>query len=490
MHPSNVETTRMFWVSVLLSQSKRRVESLNQIWGELKGLGTPNNFLSLFTGLISCNSIELILSIAFSSKTLIRRKYEMLPSLHFINCFINLSFFTHFVIFLFNIYSLSMLSLPSISTIKDIAFYSSSSLSSDDNENEIESDPSSPIVPPNNTNQIIKEPLLIAKRRHYVPKKDAKLIQKLTGSNRPQGRPYSSEMIVKFCLYPDLISLFTCLERIGNLNDINKSLQSSSTTSPSNDLNNIKIYNKILFNKTLKCPSYYTVKFEQSNDDDNNNIKKIDVYETIKSLFGLNLFTFVKIIRTSSHYKGGNHIIKLETINSSSSFNSNLNSNSNSNSNSNEIQCSTEFVKREVAYPRYKANMKIYIIPGIINENLYSDMRMLLYDLSLSSNTTNLNTNSINHINNKKIIKILNKDQFLDLLHLKYSYHPKKDLFDIGYNLNLNIIDYGINLNINDFNNQNINENLNENSKIRNYNEINDDYNPNDYQVKKFRRIN
>ncbi len=224
-------------------------------------------------------------------------------------------------------------------------------------------------------------PLVIAKRKHHTCHTPAKVIQARTGALRPKGRPYSSELTAKFCLVPNLNILYAVLERY-------------MTQDRYNDQLNRNLYENFQ-PKTVNLS--FTKQFAESIDME---LENLDIASYIRYSFGIEAFTFVKVIRTSNT-EGDNHVVKLETV-----LPPVLRTFANSAASESNIQsCSASFIKEHAIYPRYKANMKIYIIPGIVNQIAYADERMYLYDRS--------RPDASSLFYGKEILRIFNKEEFL-----------------------------------------------------------------------------
>lgn len=104
----------------------------------------------------------------------------------------------------------------------------------------------------------------------------------------------------------------------------------------------------------------------------------------VSSLFGVNDYTLVRVTRSTSSDDEGSVILKLETarpgdyslIDDEDFAEDMVHSIGKTNDTPNNL-----FIKKIVARPRYKSDMKIFLIPKIQNSSLYVDERMFERDL-------------------------------------------------------------------------------------------------------------
>lgn len=144
-----------------------------------------------------------------------------------------------------------------------------------------------------------------------------------------------------------------------------------------------------------KLPKYGTKKMDgESNSITSGQIKKdkapstISTFnsmdEAVKSAFGLNQYTLIRITRSTTDDTDGSVILKIETatpgdkrlIDDPEFADEMLQSFGEIDSRPLSV-----FVKKIVARPRYKSNMKIFLVPGCMNFALYTDQRMFERDL-------------------------------------------------------------------------------------------------------------
>lgn len=87
-------------------------------------------------------------------------------------------------------------------------------------------------------------------------------------------------------------------------------------------------------------------------------------HEQIVKAFGIEEYQFIKAIRDSN-----GHVLKLESIRPPRNS-------------TGEIEYTAEWVKKTICYPRYKGGMKIHLTSASQSFVLYSDMKMLLWDVT------------------------------------------------------------------------------------------------------------
>ncbi|ODQ67943.1 hypothetical protein NADFUDRAFT_63437 [Nadsonia fulvescens var. elongata DSM 6958] len=262
--------------------------------------------------------------------------------------------------------------------------------------------------------------LVVARKRHYHYINTAKEIQERTGALRPQGRPFTRGMTVKFCSFPSLLSVFCGTTRgFSDIVDFGVMLNNywadlSVATLPSY-ITSYPLVKRVVFSSDgpgarkklerpgsvrkrrcndqrkmanritdvfLKRKSSVITKHEIQNGSsdsscphsENEETKFDNVNECIEQLFGYKQYVFVRVIRSGSGNPTGARILKLETILPDNKV------------------CTAEFVKQYVAYPRYKADMKIFVMPldkdhssssmEYQKQFLYTDPSMLKEDLN------------------------------------------------------------------------------------------------------------
>ncbi|GMM34587.1 hypothetical protein DASC09_019120 [Saccharomycopsis crataegensis] len=252
--------------------------------------------------------------------------------------------------------------------------------------------------------------LKLAKRRHYTPIQPASAIQKRTGSARPQGRPFTSKLDARFFLHDSMESLISGMIRNTDLQmryyDLvhTSTLDSRCTLGDSyHDIGNglsLKLLNvkrplsesrQPQFKKVSFSGSYNIHKREQKLE---NRVmvdsREPNVHATLCKEFSYPELKFVKIIRNSS-----SRVLKIETFRSGEADSSRYDEegdfqryesptfpNIEVASNAKYEACSPEWVKKTIAYPRYKSRMKLHLLPNSDCFVVYNDFQMLQWDLT------------------------------------------------------------------------------------------------------------
>lgn len=215
------------------------------------------------------------------------------------------------------------------------------------------------------------EPLRLAKKKHYVPYQSALKIQKRTGSNKPQGRPFNSNLNARFLLFNNINDLILNLLNI-------KELKIGHLGSNNFDLSTNNMTIQPICQSSDQLTSTHQLKsisFEKFNDHSS----KFEIYNELCKIFNVKELSFIKTIRNN---KG--KLIKFEIM----SF-----------INSNELNI--DFIKKFITYPRYKSKMKIFLINQKFDQNIwfYNDLRMLIWDIN------NLKIENTNILINTEILK-------------------------------------------------------------------------------------
>lgn len=117
----------------------------------------------------------------------------------------------------------------------------------------------------------------------------------------------------------------------------------------------------------------------------NNTIEKTfrSVDEAVKESFGDIDYTFVRVTRASAHEKRGPVVLKMETVMPGDAhlIRDQTKKTRNSIGRPGE-RPSSLFIKKAVASPRYKSDMKIYIIPKCAPTVVYADLEFMQQELS------------------------------------------------------------------------------------------------------------
>lgn len=160
---------------------------------------------------------------------------------------------------------------------------------------------------------------------------------------------------------------------------MNRSLTSKSMQLIDNNLVNLAGYS----HKVLQT---FGKKKGDGNDDKNSSqLPTFNSLDTaVSSLFGITDYTLVRVTRSTSNDSNGSVILKLETakpgdyslIDDEDFAEDMIHSIGKPNDTPNSL-----FIKKILARPRYKSDMKIFFIPKIQNSSLYVDERMFERDL-------------------------------------------------------------------------------------------------------------
>lgn len=256
--------------------------------------------------------------------------------------------------------------------------------------------------------------LSIARKRHYTPKLSATAIQKRTGSKRPQGRPFTQEMEARFFHHRSIKDLFC--------NEFKKPVAHFA------DVSDIKFENSII--KASYTRARYTATKRVTNNFcdvnfSNKNLKRAcidnlitkefnpDVHSYLTSQLGFSKITFVKVMRD-----GYGKIVKLETFRPNEADNNQYPENF-LKVQSDEVEfkaksladlegstfCSPLWVKKTIAFPRYKSKMKIHVIEGIHDFLLYTNAEMLHWDLEIGNIKNNPHKKVILHIDGQNSLE-------------------------------------------------------------------------------------
>lgn len=204
---------------------------------------------------------------------------------------------------------------------------------------------------------------------------------------------------VKLTLAPDLISLYNSLTphtgRQKSLKVFNSTLphqQDGQLVNNNDYLSDINLETKLvqLIDNNLVNMSIFSKKIMKSfnNNSDSKTSKNLPTFNSlntaVRSLFNLDEFSLVRITRSTTSDYEGSVLLKFETAKpgdygliDDEDFADDL-----AHSIGNPGDDPTNlFIKKVVARPRYKSDMKLYLIPKNINSSLYVDKRMFERDL-------------------------------------------------------------------------------------------------------------
>lgn len=204
---------------------------------------------------------------------------------------------------------------------------------------------------------------------------------------------------VKLTLAPDLISLYNSLTphtgRQKSLKVFNSTLphqQDGQVVNNNDYLSDINLETKLvqLIDNNLVNMSIFSKKIMKSfnNNSDSKNSKNLPTFNSlntaVRSLFNLEEFSLVRITRSTTSDYEGSVLLKFETAKpgdygliDDEDFADDL-----AHSIGNPGDDPTNlFIKKVVARPRYKSDMKLYLIPKNVDSSLYVDKRMFERDL-------------------------------------------------------------------------------------------------------------
>lgn len=156
--------------------------------------------------------------------------------------------------------------------------------------------------------------------------------------------------------------------------------------------------------------------FSHKKDPESNDLTHLPTFNSldtaVSSLFGITEYTLVRVTRSTSSDHEGSVLLKLETakpgdhslIDDEEFSDEMLHSIGNSYDTPNNL-----FIKKIVARPRYKSDMKIFFIPYSHNASLYVDERM--FERDLINDVINVDL----HPTRKRVFCIFNFDHILTL---------------------------------------------------------------------------
>uniref|UniRef100_A0A060TD20 ARAD1D44242p n=1 Tax=Blastobotrys adeninivorans TaxID=409370 RepID=A0A060TD20_BLAAD len=180
-------------------------------------------------------------------------------------------------------------------------------------------------------------------------------LSQLSRTTKQQGRPYSSEMVAKFVV----------ADSIANCYEIANSKAPRGRKEAIISFMDLSKHRDFLRNGAV--PSYVVENSGQGHDRQVYDCN--DVGAAIYDVFGLREYTYVQVVRNTPDQCDemkdklkGHNVLKLMAVPTPiQKFNN------------------TEFVKRDVAHPRYKAGMTLYIIPGAsVSVKCYYSVKELL----------------------------------------------------------------------------------------------------------------
>lgn len=209
---------------------------------------------------------------------------------------------------------------------------------------------------------------------------------------------------VKLTLAPDLISLYNSLTphtnrrkslRVFKLNDSDSTTESTGDTIVnSNYLNDVVLSTKavqLIDNNLVRLSVFSNKVMKSFNQHGNNSDQAEHKFPTFNSLntavhnlFGIDDYSLVRVTRSTATDHDGSILLKFETakpgelnlIDDEDFTDDMLHSLGQVGNEPSNI-----FIKKVIARPRYKSDMKIYLIPKDVHKCLYVDDRMFERDL-------------------------------------------------------------------------------------------------------------
>lgn len=193
-------------------------------------------------------------------------------------------------------------------------------------------------------------PLRLAKKKHYIAAPEFKVCKRLP---KPQGRPFNDNLNARFLFFDTIDDL------IADVMNYKVSYLTHITHFPSfKDDGFMTTNSQQLKVKMPERPQYHmkSVEFEKLDNE-----SPTSIHDDLCKMFHTKELSFVKIIRNN---KG--QLVKFEIL-----------------SELNKSQLTVNYIKKFITYPRYKSKMKIFLMRGTFDKDIwfYNDMRMLLWDL-------------------------------------------------------------------------------------------------------------
>ncbi|CAH2352271.1 hypothetical protein CLIB1423_06S02652 [[Candida] railenensis] len=248
---------------------------------------------------------------------------------------------------------------------------------------------------------INKNIIKIAIRRKSASKKSSKPIS-LDSHSKLHLKSLEAGIKIKLTLAPSLISLYKSLTPNINVKSIkivesscgfgetaskfNSELNSIPSSSPSSSLKSKNV--QLVDNNLVNLSSLSNKILQTFRKDSLDSQVKYPIYNCLNtamhSLFGVDDYTFIRVTRSSSNTPEGSTLLKLEAANpgdywliDEEEFYEEM---FYSIGKKDDVP-SNLFIKKILARPRYKADMKIYVVPTRCITSLYVDERMLERDL-------------------------------------------------------------------------------------------------------------
>lgn len=272
---------------------------------------------------------------------------------------------------------------------------------------------------------------LARRRRSSKSKEKQHQHRKNSVMTRPQGRPLSKETRIRLTLVPTLGILYSILVS----DTMRKTLK---VLKYSNEQHSINLTNEELSTRNVisgfsSLLNVRTARFSEDgisySPDKNTTIPKFaTIDEAVYNLFGLNDYTLIRVSRAAATEIGGSVLLKIETAMPGYLYlNDDEDEDFETVEKNKEIYLdaighkgdspTTTFLKKKVARPRYKSDMRIYLIPRINSCAIYCEKRMFKRDLLRGFlNMNKLDRSIIVAFNYDEAIEELEKEGYGELL--------------------------------------------------------------------------
>lgn len=234
----------------------------------------------------------------------------------------------------------------------------------------------------------------LARRRASRDIKDKQTPKKTSTNSKSQGRPLSKETRVKLTLVPTLGILYSILvsETLRKpLNVLKYSNEKDSIINTNQELSTKNIISGFSSLLNVQTARFYDDPAVQLNK--NSSIPEFStIDEAVSSLFGVHEYSLIRVTRAAATEVGGSILLKIETAIPGHLY---LNDDEDEDFQTVEKnkdyyqdlvgsigdRPTTTFLKKRVARPRYKSDMRVYLIPKCFPCAIYCESRMFKRDL-------------------------------------------------------------------------------------------------------------
>lgn len=273
---------------------------------------------------------------------------------------------------------------------------------------------------------------LARRRRSSKSKEKQQQQRKNSALTRPQGRPLSKETKIRLTLVPTLGILYSILvsdTMRKTLKILKYSNEDHSLTNTNEELSTGNVISGFSSLLNVKTARFSEDGLNYSPDEKQSTTPKFNsIDEAVFSLFGLNDYTLIRVSRAAATEVGGSVLLKIETAMPGYLY---LNDDEDEDFKTVEEnqemyheaigskgdRPSTTFLKKKVARPRYKSDMRIYLIPRINSCAIYCEKRMFKRDLLRGFlNMNNLDRSIIVAFDHEEVIDELERESHGDLI--------------------------------------------------------------------------